>query len=438
MANYKVTDSELSGIASAIRLKGGTSDPLVFPSGFVSAISAIETKGTYISKTITSNGEYDPASDNADAFSHVTVSVPAGSSPVLVSKSISENGTYNPVDDNADAYSQVIVNVSGGGADLDNYRIFAGELSGGITDNVLTKIGNYAFYSRGSRNSPITEIETSVSEIGSYAFNGCDSLSLASIKNCKKVYDNAFTNCSMLKTVVCDNLEAISGNGFYACTNLESITAPSCSYIGTAAFASCSKLSIASFDNCTSINHDAFSRCYSLADIHFPNVVSVSYSAFISCSRLGIASFPKCKEIGYAVFAYCSNLSEVYLPLCETAGGNNFTGTNITSITLPALKIIPGQFMYNHSKIQMASFNACSKIETNAFANCSHFESIYILTPSVVSLANENAFQGTPISASSYLGYFGSIYVPASLVESYKTASRWSSFSDRITSYVEE
>lgn len=45
MAYYSVADSELTSIANAIRTKGETSDGLVFPTGFVSAINAIETDG---------------------------------------------------------------------------------------------------------------------------------------------------------------------------------------------------------------------------------------------------------------------------------------------------------------------------------------------------------------------------------------------------------
>lgn len=45
MADYKVTDTELTGIANAIRTKGGTSEQLVFPNGFTSAINAIPTGG---------------------------------------------------------------------------------------------------------------------------------------------------------------------------------------------------------------------------------------------------------------------------------------------------------------------------------------------------------------------------------------------------------
>lgn len=45
MAYRKVNDISLVSIADAIRAKGGTSDALVFPDGFVSAISAIQTGG---------------------------------------------------------------------------------------------------------------------------------------------------------------------------------------------------------------------------------------------------------------------------------------------------------------------------------------------------------------------------------------------------------
>ena len=45
MSYRKVNDNSLASVADAIRSKGGTSDALVFPDGFVSAISAIQTGG---------------------------------------------------------------------------------------------------------------------------------------------------------------------------------------------------------------------------------------------------------------------------------------------------------------------------------------------------------------------------------------------------------
>ena len=43
MAEYLTNTTDLTKVASAIREKGGTSDPLVYPDGFISAIQAIQT-----------------------------------------------------------------------------------------------------------------------------------------------------------------------------------------------------------------------------------------------------------------------------------------------------------------------------------------------------------------------------------------------------------
>lgn len=45
MANYIATTEELTAVADAIRAKGGSSEQLVFPEGFVSAIGDIQTGG---------------------------------------------------------------------------------------------------------------------------------------------------------------------------------------------------------------------------------------------------------------------------------------------------------------------------------------------------------------------------------------------------------
>lgn len=48
MANYFTTDTELTSIADAIRVKGGTSSPLSYPAGFISAINAIQGSMTSV------------------------------------------------------------------------------------------------------------------------------------------------------------------------------------------------------------------------------------------------------------------------------------------------------------------------------------------------------------------------------------------------------
>ena len=43
MAEYLTNTADLTAVADAIRAKGGTAAQLVYPSGFVSAIQAIQT-----------------------------------------------------------------------------------------------------------------------------------------------------------------------------------------------------------------------------------------------------------------------------------------------------------------------------------------------------------------------------------------------------------
>ena len=76
MAEYLTNTTDLTKVASAIRAKGGTSAPLVYPDGFVTAIQAIQTgggggsdelvnslidrtiSGAYVNNTVTSIGRY--------------------------------------------------------------------------------------------------------------------------------------------------------------------------------------------------------------------------------------------------------------------------------------------------------------------------------------------------------------------------------------------
>ena len=76
MAEYLTNIADLTAVADAIRAKGGISDPLVYPDGFVTAIQAIETgggggsdelvnslidrtiSGAYVNNTVTIIGRY--------------------------------------------------------------------------------------------------------------------------------------------------------------------------------------------------------------------------------------------------------------------------------------------------------------------------------------------------------------------------------------------
>ena len=66
MAEYLTNTTDLTKVAAAIREKGGTSDLLVYPDGFVKAIESIEAGGGSENQLV--YGTYTPASDQTAAY----------------------------------------------------------------------------------------------------------------------------------------------------------------------------------------------------------------------------------------------------------------------------------------------------------------------------------------------------------------------------------
>jgi hypothetical protein len=66
-------------------------------------------------------------------------------------------------------------------------------------------------------------------------------------------------------------------------------------------------------------------------------------------------------------------------------------------------------------------------IGSTAFGSCTNLNTFYLAGSTVCGLSGSNVFTGTGITSTA-----GSIYVNASLVDSYKTATNWTYFSNVI------
>ena len=82
MAEYLINATDLTKVASAIREKGGTSAPLVYPAGFVSAIQAIRTGAplqiivtTSAGASVTATKDSKTVSGTADTSGNCTLTV---------------------------------------------------------------------------------------------------------------------------------------------------------------------------------------------------------------------------------------------------------------------------------------------------------------------------------------------------------------------------
>lgn len=164
----------------------------------------------------------------------------------------------------------------------------------------------------------------------------------------------------------------------------------------------------------SSIRSYAFYYCSKLQSVNFPNCSYIGGYAFYSCINLQTVSFPNCSYISDSAFYYCSSLQTVSFPNCRQ---------------------ITDYAFYNCRDLQTVSLSNCSNIANYAFRNCYNLISLYLMSTSVVSLPYSTTFYSTPIAGySTYASRYGSIYVPASLFNSYKTATNWSYFSSRFVS----
>ena len=82
---------------------------------------------------------------------------------------------------------------------------------------------------------------------------------------------------------------------------------------------------------------------------------------------------------------------------------------------------------FNCRRLFQVSLPVCSYIGNYVFENCTSLSRITIGYSSVCSLYSTNVFDDTQITSST-----GSIYVPASLVDAYKSAENWSVYSNII------
>ena len=203
-----------------------------------------------------------------------------------------------------------------------------------------------------------------------------------------------------------NEIEIVKTFAFHYCSALTSVSLPLATSIGDSAFRDCSKLTSVSLPSATSIGSIAFSSCSALTSVSLPSATSIGNSTFDSCYKLTSISFPLATSIGGSALRNCSALTSVSLPSATSIGDSAFRICSaLTSVSLPS----------------------ATSIGNNALRSCSALTTLYIGTESdtVCTLSNIDAIPSNVTD----------IYVPVDLLDSYKTATNWSSFADKIKSY---
>lgn len=393
MAEYIIQGETLTALADEIRVLSGTTDKL----GTTKMIQDVGIANAYIADEAELIAQIQSALEgkaggNEGEQAIPTISVNANG--LITATAGTKSSTHQLAFQAAKTITPSITSqiaVSGGyytggnitvGAIPSQYVIPSGILN--ITTNGTHDVKNYASATVNVAEGSGEQVEWSANEdaiiegaIGDSYFNN----RITKIRSYLFQGNENITSVSFFK---CTN---IGSNAFYSCSRLTTVSFPACTTIGSSAFHFCSSLTTASFPACTTIGSNAFRYCSRLTTVSFPVCTSIGENAFGYCRSLTTASFPVCKTIGSYAFQYCESLTTVSFPVCAT-------------------------------------------IDSYAFYKCYRVSSLTLGALTVCKLLGSNAFSSTPYTGYSY--YFSGtphIYVPASLVSAYQSATNWVYFS---------
>ncbi len=181
--------------------------------------------------------------------------------------------------------------------------------------NSVTTIGDYAFNNCDSLN--MVTIPNSVNSIGNFAFSSCTGLTSVTISNSvTTIGDYTFNNCNSLNTVdIPNSVNSIGKGAFQNCYSLSSVTiGNSVTTIGDYAFNNCDRLNMVTLPiSVIFIGENAFRDCSSLNSMTIPNsVTSIGKESFYMCSELNsVIIGSSVASIGSHAFGYCNKLSEI-------------------------------------------------------------------------------------------------------------------------------
>lgn len=122
-----------------------------------------------------------------------------------------------------------------------------------------------------------------------------------------------------------------------------------------------------------------------------------------------------------------TQVTSLHLPALTTISAYSFYNcTTLEDVNFPCLTEIPANGFREYGGVVRADFSVLRRIGSNGFYKCTKLETLIIRTDSVCTVVSGTVWTGTPI-----LSGIGFIYVPKNLLESYKIATNWSSLATR-------
>ena len=369
-------------------------------------------------KEITENGTHDVTQFESVS---VNVQIPEGYIIPTGTKEITENGTHDVTQ-----FESVSVNVagSGGGGGEDALTIARSIIDKSVeqySDSEVMSVGGYAFYNCDKITSVNVPKATS---LGDYVFCSCAILSDVNIPLVTSIAQYAFNACIALTAIEGNSVTSIGNYTFAGCSALVSVNFPMITSVGAYAFQNCTLLESFDGENVTTVGNYAFTGCSALAEINLPKATSIGTYAFNGCLANHI-SLPSLKSMSSGAFRG-SRFVTVDLPLVTNIANNGFRAQGyIQSVTFPSVTSTSSEAMRNCPALTYVDLPKCASFGTFTFCDCTNLETLILRkSDKICPLSNVNVLQSTKIAAGT-----GYIYVPAALINSYKSATNWTTFS---------
>lgn len=361
MANYLVTDTELTSIANTIRTKGGTSSQLSFPTQFVSAINAIPTVPVQQEKDI---NFYDY--DGTLLYSYTTAEwanvtqLPANPSHSGLTAQ-GWNWTKAEIDAQLTAIPNGIINVgqmyitTSGNTEIDI------ELQDGRTEPYLGLAVNGTIsvdWGDGSTATTMTgtDLTTKIKEKHVYSSGGKYTISISAVTGSYSIYETSvsflidsgsqisgqmYTYLKAIKNVRLGNNVSLGEYAFYNQYNLSTITLPNgLTEIPRYAFNYCSALEALIIPHgVTNIGSSGIAYCQMLKVLSIPSgVVTLSSYALNGNSLLKTITLPNTiTSMDTSALSSCSKILKIELPTQLTTISSSLLSSDywLETITVP-------------------------------------------------------------------------------------------------------
>ena len=134
------------------------------------------------------------------------------------------------------------------------------------------------------------------------------------------------------------------------------------------------------------------------------------------------------ESVGDYAFYKCQALSRVDLPNVEEIKTYAFANTGLTSVVFPKVKTIGNYAFQNDKSLERVDLPSVTSLGGSVFYFCSKLKTLILRNTEQVCTPGSSMFMGAGMT-----GEGGYIYVPAALIDSYKTHTNanWSSYASK-------